>query len=79
MTFKKTHNIAPSTSSSVVLDLLLLDLVEQIQWLIEKPGVCASKVRTLKKTDLICLCVGVLVKQHVELADCVCRAHKFLL
>ena len=68
-----------ASTTSVVLDLFRLDLVQQVQRLIEVASVCTAKVGALEESDLTSLCISVLVKQDVELANCISRPDKLLL
>ena len=79
MALEKPDNISTATTASIVLDLLLLNLVQQVQRLVEETSVRAAEVRALKQANLHRLHVIVLVQQHVQLADCLCAPHKLLL
>ena len=65
LTFEKTHDVATTTATPVVLDLLLLYLVEQIKRLVIVSGVGAPEVCALEQSNLTCFGIAVLVKQNV--------------
>ena len=79
MTALKTEDLSSAASSPVVLDMLLLDLVDQVQWLVVEARVRASVIGSLEKLDLASLCVVVQIQKTGYFVQCISWPSELLL